>query len=270
MDDLLLERFLHGDPLLIRQLRPIILDYVVKTGGVPDDAREAFQIVSLSLLERSRRRPDQYLGKVFKTWLNKQHRRDPSYAGERADRLTAALLSAFAAYPDLKTGLRKKEKAAMDHYKRRGGEILQPLVLAEGGDVAVVETLLDKALEKIQHSILDFKDYFLKSCKNEWLHIKKRRGMLSPEEELTHLAAEDEEESQAIAQKNLVLNLLQKVSKLCNTLLHHLIIEGKTKEESMILLGYTNPDSFDVAKSRCMSALRTAVKENPHFKPADA
>ena len=90
MDDPLLERFLQGDPLPVRQLRPIVLDYVGRTGGKPDDAREVFQIVSLALFERSRRTPEQYLSKVFRTWLNRRHRKDPAYVAGQVSRLLSA------------------------------------------------------------------------------------------------------------------------------------------------------------------------------------
>ncbi len=269
MDDPLLERFLQGDPLPVRQLRPIVLDYVGRTGGKPDDAREVFQIVSLALFERSRRTPEQYLSKVFRTWLNRRHRKDPAYVAGQVSRLEVALLLEFAAYPDLKTGLRMKDAAAVDDYRRSGQAALLPFLQAEAAGEAVSDELLDKGLEKIQHTILDFTDYFLKSCKNEWLRLKKYQGLLSPEEELTHLAADDQEESEGIGLKNLVLNLLQKASALCKNLLHQHLIEEKTKEELLETLGYTNPDSFDVAKSRCLNALRLQVKKKL-FKPADA
>ncbi len=255
MEDVLLEQFLNGDPLVVRQLRPIVLDFVNKADGKPDDAREVFQIVSLALLERSRRTPGQYVGKLFKTWLNKR-RKDPRSVGERVKHLQAVLDEAFAPYPDIKSDLRNREESAAVQFKDIVRVHLSPVVTEEGGGPGDVDDIIESALEKIRHVILDFKDYFLKSCKNEWLRLKKKRGMIRPEEEMTHLSVEDDAEADIHEQKNLILNLLQKLSKACQKLLHQLYIEGKTKSEMVLLLGYENSGSFDVAKSRCLSALK--------------
>lgn len=256
MEDVLLEQFLKGDPLLIRQLRPIVLDYVCnRAGGNPDDAREVFQIVSLTLFERSGRTLSQYIGKAFKVWLNKR-RKDPHYVSERVVQLQEVLDEAFAGKPDLKSALREKEETAVAEFRKIAGATLLPFVTAEQGEETVADDLVSAALEKIQRRILDFKDYFLKSCKNEWLRLKKKRGLIRPEDEITHLSVEDDAEAQLHEKMNLILNLLQKVSKACQKLLHALFVEGKTKSEIMLLLGYKTPGSFDVAKSRCLSDLR--------------
>lgn len=255
--------------MLIRQLRPILLNFVVKTGGSPDDAREVFQIVSLALFERSRRTPEQYLNKAFRTWLNKR-RKDPAYVAERCVQADAALAKAFAAYPWRLAALQQKEEEATGQFSRTGESALLPFVVSEGGDEAAAREIVAVALEKIQRVILDFKDYFLKSCKNEWLRLKKKRGMISSEEHITHLDTAYDLDLHHQEQSNLILNLLHKASDACRKLLHQLFIEGKTKEELLGLLGYSNPGSFDVAKSRCLSALRADVKQYPHFKLADA
>lgn len=269
MDDVLLEKFLKGDPLLIRQLRPIILDYVAKTGGGPDDAREVFQIVSLALFERAKRSPERYAGKVFKTWLSKR-RKDSAYVSDQVHRLEENLGDAFAGHPGLKAGIRKKDEAAVGFFLSEGRAVLLPFMESDGGNASDADAILGTALEKMQRVILDFKDYFLKSCKNEWLRLKKKRGMISSEEHITHTDTADDADMQHHEQSNLILNLLHKASDACRKLLHQLFIEGKTKEELLGLLGYSNPGSFDVAKSRCLSALRADVKQYPHFKLADA
>ncbi|MBV6442462.1 MAG: hypothetical protein DYG98_22400 [Haliscomenobacteraceae bacterium CHB4] len=268
MEDVLLEQFLKGDPLLIRQLRPIILDFVTRTGGNSDDAREVFQIVSLSLFERAKRTPAQYISKAFKVWLNK-HRRDPDYVSEQTDQLEADLEAAFAPFSGLLTALRKEDEAATDWFNRTGGSVLLPFVKAGNGDVTAAGDILAAALKKCRRVIRDFKDYFLKSCKNEWLRLKKKRGMISPEEYITHLETEDDTEADLHELPNLILNLFHKASNACRKLLHPLLFEGKTKDELLGILGYKNPGSFDVAKSRCLSALREELKQHPYFKPAD-
>lgn len=269
MEDVLLERFLEGDSLLIRQLRPIVLDFVTKTGGLPDDAREVFQIVSLTIFERSKRTPSQYLSKAFKTWLNKR-RKNPPYVSERAQELEASLDHAFAGYTSLKTEVQNNNEAAVRQFIETGNTILVLFVEAEGGTSSDAGTIVAVALEKIQRVILDFQDYFLKSCKNEWLRLKNKRGMISSEEFITHAYVADDTEVHHHELSNVILNLLHKASEACKKLLHPLFIEGKTKEELLVVLGYGNPGSFDVAKSRCLKALQSAVKQNPYFKLADA
>lgn len=268
MEDILLEQFLNGDPLLIRRLRPIVLDYVAKTGGTPDDAREVFQVVSLAIFERSKRTPGQYVAKAFKTWLNKR-RKDPLYVGERVLLVQASLERALAEHPGLKAALQKKNEAVAGQFTGIATGMLLPYVEEEDGDAEAAAGIVAAALEKIQRVILDFQDYFLKSCKNEWLHLKNKRGMISSEELITHSYVADDTEVHHYELSNLILNLLHQASDTCKKLLHQLFIEGKTKDELLGVLGYKNSGSFDVAKSRCLSALRAEVKQNPYFKLAD-
>lgn len=259
MEDLQLNRFLDGDNDVVEQLAPLVVDMVVKAGGVADDAKEVFQIVSLTLFEQHRRSLSRSVAKECKAYLNKLNSMNAT-TSKGIEKLEAHLQEAFADHPALKAQLKEDKRAAVVFFSETVSKTFARCFPGQHWVEDAVSQITTKTLQGVQRRILNFKDYFLKSCKYEWVRLKKKRNSISLEEETTHLFIAEEPEYQLPERTNLILNLLKKVSGVCRKLLHMVFVEERPKEELLTMLGYTNPGSFDVAKSRCLSALRQEIK----------
>jgi DNA-directed RNA polymerase specialized sigma24 family protein len=261
MEDRQLYSFLDGDMDVIERLCPEVVDMVVKAGGSSDDAKEVFQIVSLTLFEQHRRSLSQCVAKECRAYLNKLNGTNAATTAG-IEKLEAWLQNEFESRPDLKTRLKEDRREDVIFFSETVSKAFVRCFPGRHWIDEAAERITSQTLQKVQRRILNFRDYFFKSCKYEWIRLKKKRNLISLEEETTHLFIAEEPDDQPSEQTNLILNLLKKASGICRKLLHMVFVEGKPKEELWPTLGYTNSGSFDVAKSRCLSALRQEVKQN--------